>query len=85
MGDQTVYCSIKEPHTEAHEVLVDFVVTQSDMDGLNRLIHWLEGFSAAKGGTIPGAHELTMHYRCIAQNIYQQRDKEREKQNSLTP
>lgn len=80
--DRTVCCQIKEPGAEAYEVLNNFRVTQTDMDGLNRLIHWLEGFTAAKSGTIPGYHELVMFYRSIAQDIYQQRSNQAEKQKT---
>lgn len=43
---------------------------QSEMDGLNALIHWLQGFEAAGHGRIPGHHDLVMHYRALRDAVH---------------
>lgn len=74
MGDNILHCNIKRELQESCEVINDFTVTQTDFDGMSKLIHWLEGFQAAKGGTIPGHHELLMFHRGLANHVYKSRN-----------
>ena len=55
-------------YTEA-SVTVPVWVRQSSLDGICDLIAWCDGFRDAKGGTIPGIHELIMHYRTLTSCI----------------
>lgn len=51
------------PHIENGISYENFTVSQSTLDGLNTLIHYLRGFENGKSGCIPGHFELVMHYR----------------------
>lgn len=44
---------------------------QTTIDGLNALIHWLQGYAYAKKGEgrIPGHFDLIMHYRQVVSGI----------------
>lgn len=50
------------PHTEP-SATVPVWITETDLQGLTALVHWLDGFESAKPGQIPGAHELVMFVR----------------------
>lgn len=43
--------------------------TQNDLDGLNALIHWCDGYEKAGKGRVPGHFELVMLYRSLAASI----------------
>jgi len=45
--------------------LCDVSTTQEDLDGLNSLIHWLDGYTANSGTAVPGHYELSMLYRSL--------------------
>jgi len=47
---------------------INILIDQGALDGLNALIHWLDGFQEGKG-RIPGAHDLVMHYRNLGQGV----------------
>jgi len=36
---------------------------QEDLDGLNSLIHWLDGYSSGSDKAVPGHYELSVVYR----------------------
>lgn len=73
MNDRPIHCKTQRDHQENCETLKDYILTQSEADGLNQLINWLQGFEAARSGQIPGHFELIMHYRNMAGNISDQR------------
>ncbi|MFA6904281.1 MAG: hypothetical protein WC236_14500 [Gallionellaceae bacterium] len=50
-------------HLGAASKNVEITLFQSNLDGINALIHFCEGFSASGKGVIPGSIELIMHYR----------------------
>lgn len=78
MADKQTYLKQSKPHGENFEIINDYILTQSEMDGLNTLLNWCEGFMAGKGGTVPGFHEVVMFYRQLRSHIFDQRKKEEE-------
>jgi len=51
-------------HLKEEFVTIEISVRQGDLDGLNALIHYLEGIEKHAGvGRIPGLFELVIHYR----------------------
>jgi hypothetical protein len=68
-----------DKHTEA-SVTVPVWIRQSSLDGICDLIAWCDGFRDAKGGTIPGAFELVMHYRTLISCINDALNNEKIKQ-----
>lgn len=51
--------------------MVTVGIWQAQMDSLNALIHWLNGFEAAHGTRVPGHFDLLMHYRTVAAAVRQ--------------
>ncbi len=47
---------------EGEEFLYDVKTDQSELDAINALIHWLDGFSSGSDKAVPGHYELTMVY-----------------------
>lgn len=43
--------------------------SQNELDGLNALIHWCDGFEKSGKGRVPGHFELVMLYRSLAAAI----------------
>lgn len=44
-------------------------LSQANLDGMRSLLDWLDGYVSAKGGTVPGSFELTMHYRELSRAV----------------
>lgn len=78
MADKPLHCENKGSQMEAYEIVNNFHVKQSEFDGINSLLNWLEGYISAKGGTIPGYFELAMFNRTLIHQVYEQRRKKRE-------
>jgi len=62
-----------QPHTEA-SITCPIWVTQSNLDGIQALMQWCEGFEASGKGRVPGSFELTMFMRTIKRNIREHLD-----------
>ena len=56
------------PHQEP-SVTCPVWITQSNLDGLQALIKWLEGFESAGKGRVPGSFELISFYRTLCSSI----------------
>ena len=65
--EPTIHCPPNsKPHLEADIHLEKLWVTQSTLDGLNALVHWLQGFEAGGNhGRVPGHFDLVMHLRSM--------------------
>jgi hypothetical protein len=53
---------------DGEEFLCDVRTTQDDLDALNALINWLDGYSAGSSDGVPGHYELTVFYRTLRAN-----------------
>lgn len=53
-------------------IITKVFITQNNLDGLQALLTWCEGFSAAKNGTIPGYYEVSSFYQSIQTAIHHQ-------------
>jgi hypothetical protein len=42
--------------------MFDVVIDQDELDAINALMHWLDGFSAGSSRAVPGHYELSMVY-----------------------
>lgn len=64
--EPTIHCPESISKYDENSVnYTNLKVTQSTLDGLNALIHYLGGFENGKSGRIPGHFELVMHYRAL--------------------
>ncbi len=50
------------------DFLCDVATSQEDLDAINALIHWLDGYSAGSDKAVPGHYELTMLYKSLRAN-----------------
>ena len=59
-----------DPYQEP-QCTIPIWITQSNVDGMQALIQWIDGFQrAGHQGNVPGGHELIMFYRTIASAVY---------------
>lgn len=62
--EPTIHCPPSEdPHHEPSVVLDKVWIPQSHLDGLNALLHFLDGMERGGQGRVPGKFELVMHLR----------------------
>lgn len=84
MGE-TIILKTERSNQENCEIINGFTVTQSEVNGFVKLLHWLEGFQAAKSGQIPGNHEVLMFYRSLCHHIYEQQKKAEKPESIQVP
>jgi len=51
--------------TSVVKYLENLTISADTMQGLNALIHWIDGFQAADKGKVPGSFSLLMLYRTL--------------------
>lgn len=68
-------------HLPERSVTCPVWITQENLDGLQALIKFLEGYEAAGKGTVSGSFELTMFYRQLRDAISEHYTKIRAESN----
>jgi len=53
------------PKEKNEEINFQMWTNQKTVDGLNALIHWLQGHEKKGEGHIPGYFDLVMHYKSM--------------------
>lgn len=48
---------------DGEKFLCDVKTDQDELDAINALIHWLDGFSSGTSKAVPGHYELSMVYK----------------------
>ena len=73
--------NVREPTIHfTDRIVISHSLWKQYADGLNALIHWLDGYEAARPGSkaVPGHFELVMHYRELLNDVGQvQRQREK--------